>query len=196
MNNFDREARPWAYRTTTPQAVKDLPKPEPEEIVINDENTYAFNREALQQEEERIQREVAEQIDPTLAPEEIRVIYAHEMAKQAEVDVQQQAYRAATVFVAEQPAYIANQRNAKRIASWLEARGYDGCDSNQFHEAFEALSAQNLLQVNVEPAAPRRELTTKDLYSMPLEDLARLADEETRNRNSGTRLVRVPKRPR
>ena len=183
MSNFDQDLRPWAHRDSTPAILKTLPKPAREEFDFTDEGTAKYNREALEQAEVERQREIDSQIDPRLTPDEIAALYHAEVAKQAEVDAQQTQYDAARTFTAECGQYISTPENAKRMASWLEARGYDGSSADQYHEAFAALNTAGVLRVNPPAAQPRESFTDADLYSMPMERLENLA------RNPGKTVV-------
>jgi non-ribosomal peptide synthetase component F len=184
--NNAAEIVPWQFRDKTPDAVKNLPTAvaEPE---VSDERSAEYSRWALEQSELARQKELEAQIDPALNAEEIRVLYEQELAAENARTAEQRAYESARTFTAECGTYIQTPQNAKRIADWLEAAGLDGTSTDHYHKAYGELSAAGLLRVKPTPAQPRRALTPQDLYSMPLEDLRKLAEHD--ESQTQTRLV-------
>jgi hypothetical protein len=185
VTNDAAELVPWQ----TPRKTTQLPTPtaEPE---VSDAKSEEFNRWSLQQAEIARQSAIEAQIDPTLSAEEIRALYERELAAENAKNAEQRAYESARTFTAECGTYIQTPQNAKRIADWLEAAGLDGTSTDHYHKAYGELSAAGLLRVKPAPAQPRRAFSTADLYTMPLEDLKRLAEhdaEQTQTRIVGRR---------
>jgi hypothetical protein len=184
--NNAAEIVPWQFRDKTPDAVKNLPTAvaEPE---VSDERSAEYSRWALEQSELARQKELEAQIDPALNAEEIRVLYEQELAAENARTSEQRALESARTFVAECPTYVTCEANARKVATWLENRGYDGTNPSQYWEAYNALAAANVIKTRPAPAQPRRALTPQDLYSMPLEDLRKLAEHD--ESQTQTRLV-------
>jgi hypothetical protein len=186
VTNDAAELVPWQTRKESPEAVKNLPAPtaEPE---VSDARSAEYTRWALEQSELARQREIETQVDPTLTADEVRVLYERELAAEAARTAEQRAYQSARTFTAECETYVQTPTNAKRIADWLEAAGLDGTSTDHYHRAYAELSAAGLLRVKPAPAQPRRAVTPQDLYTMPLEELRRLAEHDTEQ--TQTRLV-------
>jgi hypothetical protein len=184
---------PWRTRTTTPDAVRDLPKP-PAGPEVSDAKTLEYRLWAIEQAEIARQQEIENRIDPTLTADEVKSLYELELAKENERTFSQRQFSNARTFLAENPQYIPDPSNAKKMEKYLEAAGLDGTSVDHYHQAFSELAAAGAIRVRQAPLpAPRREVTAQDLYSMPLEDLKRLAEfdgDQSQTRIVGTRRPR------
>jgi len=162
---------------------------------VSEKATLEYNieqKKALEQQREQ----AANEPDEKMTPDQIRAEVEKQQAATAVTNEQERQFRAARTFCVEEPEYVADQKNAKRMAAWLEARGLPGNSVDDYHQAFAALKAEGLLKVAVLPPQPRITLTERDLENMPIDQLRELADNEMRSRNATTRLVRNPRRSR
>jgi hypothetical protein len=193
ITDWTQELTPWSDPNVKPTATD--PYSDFDLADISEKATIDWNlaqQEAL--EKQREQR--ANEPDEKMTPDQIRVEIEKQQAANAITNEQERQFRAARTFCVEEPEYVVDQKNAKRMAAWLEARGLPGNSVDDYHQAFAALKAEGLLKVAVLPPQPRITLTERDLENMPIDQLRELADNEMRSRNAATRLVRNPRRGR
>jgi hypothetical protein len=190
ITDWSQELTPWHDPNVKPtaNAFDDFDINE-----VSEKATLEYNieqKKALEQQREQ----AANEPDEKMTPDQIKAEVDKQQASTAITNEQERQYRAARTFTVEEPEYVVDQKNAKRMAAWLEAAGLPGNSVDDYHKAFAALKAEGLLKVNVLPPQPRVELTERDLENMPIDQLRELADNEMRSRNATTRLVRNPRR--
>jgi hypothetical protein len=146
---------------------------------LNDDETYACHiahQEALEAELRR-ERELSEKLDGLNAGQ-ILQLYEKELAQQAKRSIPQQQEEAVRQFICEAPEFLLSKQNTDRVDQYFKASGLDATSPDHFHQAYKALSARGLIQTDESkrPRTPRKRITQEDLETMPLDQLAALAN--------------------
>lgn len=136
--------------------------------------TYTHHKAALEQERARIDAE-AELY--SLSDKELREQWEKAVAQYEAMTLPQRQIDAVHRFVRATPELVLNPKNQRRIDAYLKAAKLDATDPEHFDQAYRALSARNLLEIDESKRVrePYQRHTVEDLENMPLDQLEELA---------------------
>jgi hypothetical protein len=147
--------------------------------VENPEETYSHHRAALEAEQARIaaENELRDLSDADLMKQWEKAAKEHEAATlpQRQVD-------AVHRFIAATPELKLNSKNQQRIDAYLKVAKLDASDPGHFDQAYRALSARNLLDIDESKRVrePYKRYSQEELESMDIAQLEELARRQTR----------------
>jgi hypothetical protein len=144
------------------------------ELTAIDENElHAFNRTAA--EEAKRQAEASDLY--TIPESELLGRWQQEAQKLEAVTLEQKQVDAVHRFLQATPEFVCNSKNQQRIDAYLKVAKLDASDPTHFDQAYRALSARNLLDVDESKRVrvPYQRHTEEDLERMDIAELERLA---------------------
>jgi hypothetical protein len=145
---------------------------------VTEESSYAYNRWQAEQRRQQIAAGAKDQERfDNMTLEEITNEWRQGVAAEEERKRPEREYWAARQVMAERPDYIPTPKNGQRIEEYVKAAKLDSTNPDHLHQAIKALESRGLLQLdpNKIPVAPREQYTEEQLYSMPWDDLEKLA---------------------
>ncbi len=152
---------------------------------VSEEKMLAYRLECLAQEKsEREQQQALEEHFSGKNADQIRDEYEQKLAEEAKAALPEKQIQAVHQFLVDHPEFVCSPLNQRRIDQYFEAAGLDGSSPEHFSRAFTALQSRGLVAVNEyrRPRQPRRPVSTRDLYDMPIEELRSRANQEMRKR--------------
>jgi hypothetical protein len=164
--------------TWAPESAEDDPWSLSE--AIDDQKVYEYNiahKKAL----EALRGMPPNPID-SLNAAEIKELYERSLAEQEQRRVPKAQEDAVRQFIVEAPEFVLSKQNTERVDQYFKAAGLNATSPDHFHQAYQALSARCLLQIDESkrPRTPRKRVTQNELETMPLEQLAELANAQAK----------------
>jgi hypothetical protein len=144
----------------------------------NEEETHAYNLAAAEAEKARLEAEAGARLD-NLSDSELVEQWQKAAAAEEAKTLPARQVDAVMRFVQATPELVLNPKNQQRIDMYLKAKKYDATDPSHFDEAYRALSAKNLLDIDESKRQRepwRRPYSVEELEDMPLEQVKKLAE--------------------